>query len=142
LYQRSKVSPVRYERYTSCLNKKDRRMDNVQNCDSYMNIPSSQTYRSHYAFGLLAEKCVSCEVRTLSFSGFKCSTRRWIISRIVIVILIYHPHKPRDLSDSFVYLQDNISHLLHIVKMKSGVKPVSYLMCKRDTFPGINRPER
>jgi hypothetical protein len=24
---------------------KDRTMDNVQNCDSYINIPSSQTYR-------------------------------------------------------------------------------------------------
>jgi hypothetical protein len=22
-------------------------MDNVQNCDSYINMPSSQTYRSH-----------------------------------------------------------------------------------------------
>jgi hypothetical protein len=29
-------------------------MDNVQNCDSYINIPSPQTYKS----------CVSCEVRT------------------------------------------------------------------------------
>jgi hypothetical protein len=23
-------------------------MDNVQNCDSYINIPSPQTYRSYY----------------------------------------------------------------------------------------------
>jgi hypothetical protein len=23
-------------------------MDNVQNCDSYINIPSSQTYRQHF----------------------------------------------------------------------------------------------
>jgi hypothetical protein len=29
----------------SVLNK--RTMDNVLNCDSYINIPSSQTYRSH-----------------------------------------------------------------------------------------------
>jgi hypothetical protein len=33
----------------SCLRrvlyKEDRTMDNVQNCDSYINIPSSQTYR-------------------------------------------------------------------------------------------------
>jgi hypothetical protein len=26
---------------------KDRTMDNVQNCDSYINITSSQTYRQH-----------------------------------------------------------------------------------------------
>jgi hypothetical protein len=25
--------------------KEDRTMDNVQNCDTYINIPSSQTYR-------------------------------------------------------------------------------------------------
>jgi hypothetical protein len=25
-------------------------MDNVQNCDSYINIPSSQTYRSYIVF--------------------------------------------------------------------------------------------
>jgi hypothetical protein len=23
-------------------------MDNIQNCDSYINIPSPQTYRSHF----------------------------------------------------------------------------------------------
>jgi hypothetical protein len=23
-------------------------MDNVQNCDSYINVPSSQTYRSYF----------------------------------------------------------------------------------------------
>jgi hypothetical protein len=28
-----------------CLRTKDRTMDSVQNCDSYINIPSSQTYR-------------------------------------------------------------------------------------------------
>jgi hypothetical protein len=30
---------------------KDRTMDNVQNCDSYINIPSSQTYRQHNLLG-------------------------------------------------------------------------------------------
>jgi hypothetical protein len=32
-------------------------MDNVQNCDSYINIPSSQTYRSYFRNVLLF--CVS-----------------------------------------------------------------------------------
>jgi hypothetical protein len=31
-------------------------MDNAQNCDSYINIPSPQTYREHYPVGLVAEK--------------------------------------------------------------------------------------
>jgi hypothetical protein len=52
-----------------CFKIKDR-MDNVQNCDSYINIPSSQTYRYYL---------------------------RWIMSRIVIAILIYPRHKPIDL---------------------------------------------
>jgi hypothetical protein len=33
-------------------------MDNVQNCDSYINIPSSQTYRSKLRDG--ARKRISC----------------------------------------------------------------------------------
>jgi hypothetical protein len=33
-------------------------MDKVQNCDSYINIPSSQTYRSYSKFALiLASVC-------------------------------------------------------------------------------------
>jgi hypothetical protein len=36
------VFPVRYGHYQSRLIK-DRTIDNVQNCDIYMNIPSSQT---------------------------------------------------------------------------------------------------
>jgi hypothetical protein len=40
------VLPVKYEHDPSfVLNK--RTMDDVQNCDSYINIPSSETYRSH-----------------------------------------------------------------------------------------------
>jgi hypothetical protein len=34
---------------------KDRAMNNAQNCDSYINIASSQTYSSHYIVGLLTE---------------------------------------------------------------------------------------
>jgi hypothetical protein len=30
-------------------------MDSVQNCDSYINIPSSQTYTFDYLAGLVAE---------------------------------------------------------------------------------------
>jgi hypothetical protein len=30
-------------------------MDNVQNCDSYINIPSSQTYRDHESVEHVAE---------------------------------------------------------------------------------------
>jgi hypothetical protein len=43
-WRRSKVFPVRYEHYQPCVLIKDRTMDNVQNCDSYINIPSPQTY--------------------------------------------------------------------------------------------------
>jgi hypothetical protein len=40
------VFPVRYgQTYRVEFPIKDRTMDNVQNCDSYINIPSSQTYR-------------------------------------------------------------------------------------------------
>jgi hypothetical protein len=56
------VFPVRYRKIYSVELIKVRTMDNVQNCDSYINIPS----------------------------------QRWIMSRIVIVILIYHRHKPID----------------------------------------------
>jgi hypothetical protein len=31
-------------------------MDNVQNCQSYINIPSSQTYREYYLVELVTEK--------------------------------------------------------------------------------------
>jgi hypothetical protein len=37
---RRNVLSVRYEHYPSCVLKKVRMMDNVQNCDSYINIPS------------------------------------------------------------------------------------------------------
>jgi hypothetical protein len=40
-------------------------MDNVQNCDGYIIIPSSQTHRQHWPAGLVAETyCVSGEVQT------------------------------------------------------------------------------
>jgi hypothetical protein len=35
---------------TSCFKRKDRTMDNVQNCDSYITVPSSQTYRSYFTW--------------------------------------------------------------------------------------------
>jgi hypothetical protein len=38
--------PVRYEHYPQRVLNKNRTMDTVQNCDSYINIQSSQTYRS------------------------------------------------------------------------------------------------
>jgi hypothetical protein len=42
------VIPVRYgQTYGVEFSIKDRTMDNVQNCDSYINMPSSQTYREH-----------------------------------------------------------------------------------------------
>jgi hypothetical protein len=42
------VFPVRYgQTYGVEFQIKDRTMDNVQNCDSYINIPLSQTYRYH-----------------------------------------------------------------------------------------------
>jgi hypothetical protein len=44
---RRNVFPVRYECYPPCVLNKDRTMDNVQYYDSYINIPSSQTYRCH-----------------------------------------------------------------------------------------------
>jgi hypothetical protein len=34
---------------------KDRTIGNVQNCDSHINIPSSQTYRYYKPVGLVAE---------------------------------------------------------------------------------------
>jgi hypothetical protein len=41
------VFPLRYEHYSSYALKNDRTMDIIQNCDSYINMPSSQTYRQH-----------------------------------------------------------------------------------------------
>jgi hypothetical protein len=34
-------------------------MDNVQNCDSYINIPSSQTYRSYTVISVERTACLS-----------------------------------------------------------------------------------
>jgi hypothetical protein len=43
LYLKHTISETGYNMFQI----KDRMMDNVQNCDSYINIPSSQTYRSY-----------------------------------------------------------------------------------------------
>jgi hypothetical protein len=70
---------------------KDRTMDDVQNCDSYVNIPLSQTIDNINL--LVSQRRRNVFPVELSY---KQKTGRWIMPRIVIVILIYYCHKPID----------------------------------------------
>jgi hypothetical protein len=81
-------------------------MDNVQNCDSYINMPSSQTYIYIYiALTCWASSGDVCFLwNTYKPMGFSWvlnkrqdrQTGPWIMSRIVIVVLICHHHKPTE----------------------------------------------
>jgi hypothetical protein len=74
-------------------------MDNVQNCDNYIHIPCDKlidiinllgSERRRNVFPMRYGKICRVEMR------FKYKTGRWALSRIVIVILLYHRHQPID----------------------------------------------
>jgi hypothetical protein len=71
------VFPVRYEYDPSCaLNKRQETMDNVQNCDSYINIQLLQTYIFVFYFNSYFDHC-----REISACQNKhCFTHKFVIN--------------------------------------------------------------
>jgi hypothetical protein len=54
-------------------------------------------YYRYYVFGHYPSSCLY--LKTVLFIFFKTETRRWIMSKNIIFVLIYHCHKLLDLND-------------------------------------------